>query len=150
MSKTKGNWVIKTSVGGYWCGPAHFDHQIRKAQIYHWKEAAEEQIDVICRRKYISDDTITLEVIPVVEPMELPEHEKIIVGAYNSGFGTGYAEARDHIFKDIFSMVGLDEPNASIFKNELIAIAKKYGRTVDDETNSGLEEELEDFKNKET
>ena len=45
MSKTKGNWVIKTSVGGYWCGNAHFDHQIRKAQIYHWKEAAEEMIE---------------------------------------------------------------------------------------------------------
>ena len=101
MSKTKGNWVIKTSVGGYWCGPAHFDKQIRKAQIYHWKEVAEEQIDVIRRRKYISDDTITLEVIPVVEPMELPEHEKIIVDAYNSGFGAGYAEARDRIFKEI-------------------------------------------------
>jgi hypothetical protein len=101
MSKTKGNWVIKTSVGGYWCGPAHFDKQIRKAQIYHWKEAAEEQIDVIRRRKYISDDTITLEVIPVVEPMELPEHEKLIVDAYNSGFGAGYSEARDRIFEEI-------------------------------------------------
>jgi hypothetical protein len=99
--KTKGNWVIKTSAGGYWCGPAHFDNQIRKAQIYHWKEAAEEQIDVIRRRKYISDDTVTLEVIPVVEPMELPEHEKIIVAAYNSGFGAGYAEARDRIFTEI-------------------------------------------------
>lgn len=99
--KTKGNWVIKTSVGGYWCGPAHFDNQIRKAQIYHWKEAAEEQIDVIRRRKYISDDAITLEVIPVVEPMELPEREKIIVAAYNSGFGAGYAQARDRIFEEI-------------------------------------------------
>ena len=99
--KTKGNWVIKTSAGGYWCGNAHFDPQIRKAQIYHWKEAAEEQIDVIRRRKYISDDAVTLEVIPVVEPMELPEHEKIIVDAYNSGFGTGYAQARDRIFEEI-------------------------------------------------
>lgn len=101
MSKTKGNWVIKTSVGGYWCGNAHFDPQIRKAQIYHWKEAAEEQIDVIRRKKYVSDDTITFEVIPVVEPMELPEHEKIIVDAYNSGFGAGYAKARDRIFEEI-------------------------------------------------
>lgn len=99
--KTKGNWVIKTSAGGYWCGNAHFDPQIRKAQIYHWKEAAEEQIDVIRRRKYISDDAVTLEVIPVVEPMELLEHEKIIVDAYNSGFGTGYAQARDRIFEEI-------------------------------------------------
>ena len=134
--KTKGNWVIKTSAGGYWCGNAHFDPQIRKAQIYHWKEAAEEQIDVLRRRKYISDDAITLEVIPVVEPMELPEHEKLIVDSYNSGFGSGYAEARDHIFKDLFSKVGFDGHNVSIFKNELIEIAKKYGVTIDDETNT--------------
>ena len=134
--KTKGNWIIKTSAGGYWCGPAHFDNQIRKAQIYHWKEAAEEQIEVIRRRKYISDETITFEVIPVVEPMELPEHEKLIVDTYNSGFGSGYAEARDRIFKDLFSKVGFDGHNVSIFKNELIEIAKKYGVTIDDETNT--------------
>ena len=134
--KTKGNWIIKTSVGGYWCGPAHFDNQIRKAQIYHWKEAAEEQIEVIRRRKYLSDETITFEVIPVVEPMELPEHEKLIVDSYNSGFGSGYAEARDRIFKDLFSKVGFDGHNVSIFKNELIEIAKKYGVTIDDETNT--------------
>ena len=134
--KTKGNWIIKTSAGGYWCGPAHFDNQIRKAQIYHWKEAAEEQIEVIRRRKYISDETITFEVIPVVEPMELPEHEKLITSAFNSGFGSGYAEARDHIFKDLFSKVGFDGHNVSIFKNELIEIAKKYGVTIDDETNT--------------
>ena len=134
--KTKGNWIIKTSVGGYWCGPAHFDNQIRKAQIYHWKEAAEEQIEVIRRRKYLSDETITFEVIPVVEPMELLEHEKLIVDTYNSGFGSGYAEARDRIFKDLFSKVGFDGHNVSIFKNELIEIAKKYGVTIDDETNT--------------
>lgn len=134
--KTKGNWIIKTSVGGYWCGPAHFDNQIRKAQIYHWKEAAEEQIEVIRRRKYLSDETITFEVIPVVEPMELPEHEKLITSAFNSGFGSGYAEARDHIFKDLFSKVGFDGHNVSIFKNDLIEIAKKYGVTIDDETNT--------------
>ena len=134
--KTKGNWIIKTSAGGYWCGPAHFDKQIRKAQIYHWKEAAEEQIEVIRRRKYISDETITFEVIPVVEPMELPEHEKLITSAFNSGFGSGYAEARDRIFKDLFSKVGFDGHNVSIFKNELIEIAKKYGVTIDDETNT--------------
>ena len=134
--KTKGNWIIKTSAGGYWCGPAHFDKQIRKAQIYHWKEAAEEQIEVIRRRKYISDETITFEVIPVVEPMELPEHEKLIVDSYNSGFGSGYAEAKDRIFKDLFSKVGFDGHNVSIFKNDLIEIAKKYGVTIDDETNT--------------
>ncbi len=70
--KTKGNWVIKTSAGGYWCGNAHFDHQLRKAQIYHWKEAAEEQIEVIKKRKYISSD-ITFEVIAVVPPQELKD-----------------------------------------------------------------------------
>ena len=134
--KTKGNWIIKTSAGGYWCGPAHFDNQIRKAQIYHWKEAAEEQIEVIRRRKYISDETITFEVIPVVEPMELPEYEKLITSAFNSGFGSGYAEARDRIFKDLFSKVGFDGHNVSIFKNDLIEIAKKYGVTIDDETNT--------------
>ena len=134
MSKTKGNWVIKTSVGGYWCGPAHFDKQIRKAQIYHWKEAAEEQIDVIRRRKYISDDTITLEVIPVVEPMELPEHEKIIVNAYNSGFGTGYAEARDRIFKEIERVLKFSKTThvgqqfySMILEDYLAEIKKTFG-----------------------
>ena len=70
--KTKGNWVIKTSAGGYWCGNAHFDHQLRKAQVYHWKEAAEDQIEVIKRRKYISAD-ITFEVIAIVPPQELKD-----------------------------------------------------------------------------
>ena len=70
--KTKGNWVIKTSAGGYWCGNAHFDHQLRKAQVYHWKEAAEDQIEVIKRRKYISAD-ITFEVIAIAPPQELKD-----------------------------------------------------------------------------
>lgn len=99
--KTKGNWVIKTSVGGYWCGNAHFDPQIRKAQIYHWKEAAEEMIEQLYRRKYITDSSITMSVIPVVEPRELQDQERDIVAAYNSGFGVGYAEARDRIFAEI-------------------------------------------------
>ena len=72
--KTKGHWVIKTSAGGYWCGNAHFDPQLRKAQVYHWKEAAEEQIEVIKRRKYISAD-LTFEVIAVAEPKELKDTE---------------------------------------------------------------------------
>ena len=71
--KTKGNWVIKNSMDRYWCGLAHFDYQIRKAQIYHWKEAAEEQIEVIKKRKYISDSSITLEVIEVVPTQELKD-----------------------------------------------------------------------------
>lgn len=99
--KTKGNWVIKTSAGGYWCGNAHFDPQIRKAQIYHWKEAAEEMIEQLYRRKYITDLSITMSVIPVVEPRELQDQERDIVAAYNSGFGAGYAEARDRIFAEI-------------------------------------------------
>lgn len=101
MSKTKGNWVIKTSVGGYWCGNAHFDHQIRKAQIYHWKEAAEEMIDQLYKRKYITDSSITMSVIPVVEPRELQDQERDITEAYNIGFSAGYAEARDRIFAEI-------------------------------------------------
>ena len=72
--KTKGRWVIRTSAGGYWCGNAHFDPQLRKAQIYHWKEAAEDQIEVIKKRKYISPD-LTFEVIAVAEPKELKDTE---------------------------------------------------------------------------
>jgi ribosomal protein S27AE len=70
--KTKGNWVIKTSGGLYWCGANLFDEQIRKAQIYHWKEKAEEQAVWIWKRNKISED-ITWEVIAVVEPKELKD-----------------------------------------------------------------------------
>lgn len=72
--KTKGHWVIKTSAEGYWCGNAHFDPQLRKAQVYHWKEAAEDQIEVIKKRKYISSD-ITFEVVAISEPKELKDTE---------------------------------------------------------------------------
>ena len=72
--KTKGNWVIKTSDGGYWCGNAYFDPQLRKAQVYRWKEKAEEQIEVIKRRKYISAD-LTFEVVAISEPQELKDTE---------------------------------------------------------------------------
>lgn len=72
--KTKGHWVIKTSAGGYWCGNAHFDPQLRKAQVYHWKEAAEDQIEVIKKRKYISPD-LTFEVVAISEPKELKDTE---------------------------------------------------------------------------
>jgi rubrerythrin len=72
--KTKGNWVIKTSTGRYWCGANLFDEQIRKAQIYHWKEKAEEQAAWICKRNKISED-VTWEVIAVVEPKELKDTE---------------------------------------------------------------------------
>ena len=70
--KTKGNWVIKTSAGGYWCGKASFDPQLRKAQVYHWKEKAEEQLEVIKKRKYIQAD-LELEVVAISEPKELKE-----------------------------------------------------------------------------
>ena len=72
--KTKGNWVIKTSAGGYWCGNANFDPQLRKAQVYHWKEKAEEQIEVIKKRKYISSD-LKFEVVSISEPKELKDTE---------------------------------------------------------------------------
>ena len=70
--KTKGSWVIKTSGGLYWCGANLFDEQIRKAQIYHWKENAEEQAAYIWKRNKISED-VTWEVIAVVEPKELKD-----------------------------------------------------------------------------
>ncbi len=72
--KTKGHWVIKTSTGRYWCGANLFDEQIRKAQIYHWKEKAEEQAAWIWKRNKISED-VTWEVIAVVEPKELKDTE---------------------------------------------------------------------------
>ena len=72
--KTKGNWVIKTSAGGYWCGNASFDPQLRKAQVYHWKEKAEEQIEVIKKRKYIPAD-LEFEVVAISEPKELKDTE---------------------------------------------------------------------------
>ena len=72
--KTKGNWVIKTSAGGYWCGHASFDPQLRKAQVYHWKEKAEEQIEVIKKRKYIPAD-LEFEVVAISEPKELKDTE---------------------------------------------------------------------------
>jgi hypothetical protein len=72
--KTKGNWVIKTSGGGYWCGNSYFDPQLRKAQVYHWKEKAEEQIEVIKRKKYFTSD-IEYEVVAISEPKELKDTE---------------------------------------------------------------------------
>jgi hypothetical protein len=85
MMKTKGNWVIKTSTELYWCGANLFDEQIRKAQIYHWKEKAEEQAAWIWKRNKISED-VTWEVIAVVEPQELKDTEaewnKLIRGEF--------------------------------------------------------------------
>ena len=140
--KTKGNWVIKTSVGGYWCGNAHFDPQIRKAQIYHWKEAAEEMIEQLYRRKYITDSSITMSVIPVVEPRELQDQERDIVAAYNSGFGAGYAEARDRIFKEIEKALKSSKTTCvgqhfyyAILEDYIADIRKNFGGS-ENETNS--------------
>ena len=72
--KTKGNWVIKTSAGGYWCGNSYFDPQLRKAQVYHWKEKAEEQIEVIKRKKYFASD-MEYEIVAISEPKELKDTE---------------------------------------------------------------------------
>ena len=72
--KTKGHWVIKTSAGGYWCGNATFDPQLRKAQVYHWKEKAEEHIEVLKKRKYLPAD-LEFEVVAISEPKELKDTE---------------------------------------------------------------------------
>lgn len=72
--KTKGNWVIKTSAGGYWCGNSYFDPQLRKAQVYHWKEKAEEQLEVIKKRKYFAPD-MEYEIVAISEPKELKDTE---------------------------------------------------------------------------
>ena len=77
-----------------------FDSQIRKAQIYHWKEAAEEMIEQLYRRKYITDSSITTSVIPIVEPRELQDYEKDLETAYNKGFSAGYAEAQKNIIAE--------------------------------------------------
>ncbi len=87
--KTKGHWVIKTSAGGYWCGNAHFDPQLRKAQVYHWKEKAEDQIEVIKKRKYISPD-LTFEVVAISEPRELKDTEAMWVDDHGNEDGPDY------------------------------------------------------------
>ena len=82
--KTKGSWVIKTSSGTYWCGNNHFDEQLRKAQIYHWKEAAEEQAAYIWRRNKLIPDEVSWEVVAVVEPQELKDTEAEWIRKTNS------------------------------------------------------------------
>ena len=82
--KTKGNWVIKTSAGGYWCGNSYFDPQLRKAQVYHWKEKAEEQIEVIKKRKYFAPD-MEYEIVTISEPKELKDTEAEWIVTYLDG-----------------------------------------------------------------
>ena len=72
--KTKGNWVIKTNAGGYYCGNASFDPQLRHAQIYVWKEKAEEAIEVFKKRELFPSE-ITYEVVAVAGPKELKDTE---------------------------------------------------------------------------
>jgi hypothetical protein len=97
--KTKGNWVIKTSTGLYWCGANLFDEQLRKAQIYHWKEKAEEQATWIWKRNKISED-VAWEVIAVVEPKELKDTEAEWIFHEDNFFYTcsncGYAALNDY------------------------------------------------------
>ena len=87
--KTKGNWVIKTSTGLYWCGQNLFDEQIRKAQIYHWKEKAEEQAAYIWRRNNISEN-VTWEIVPVVPPQELKDTEAEWLEDHDTVLGVVY------------------------------------------------------------
>ena len=73
--KTKGNWVIKYEDGFYYCGNNSFDKQLRKAQIYHWKEAAEEQAENMKTRRYSKVADTKWEVISVIPPQELKDIE---------------------------------------------------------------------------
>ena len=104
--KTKGNWVIKTSTGLYWCGQNLFDEQIRKAQIYHWKEKAEEQAAYIWRRNHISEE-VTWEIVSVIPPQEQKEIEAhwFVAGAFddflkcsNCGESWPWATAAEFLF----------------------------------------------------
>lgn len=73
--KTKGHWVIKYEDDFYYCGNNTFDKQLRKAQIYHWKEAAEEQAENMKKRRYSKVADTAWEVIAVVPPQELTATE---------------------------------------------------------------------------
>ena len=73
--KTKGNWVIKYEDGFYYCGNNSFDKQLRKAQIYHWKEAAEEQAENMKTRRYSKVADTKWEIISVIPPQELKDTE---------------------------------------------------------------------------
>ena len=90
--KTKGNWVIKYEDGFYYCGNNSFDKQLRKAQIYRWKEAAEEQAANMKTRRYSKVADTTWEIVEVVEPKELKdtEAEWIELPPIVPGFTRGY------------------------------------------------------------
>lgn len=88
--KTKGNWVIKYEDGFYYCGNNLFDKQLRKAQIYHWKEAAEEQAENVRTRRYSKVADTKWEVIAVVEPKELKDTEAKWIKDYDAGMDVVY------------------------------------------------------------
>ena len=71
--KTKGNWVIKYGSGVYFCGNSAFDKQLRKAKVYHWKEAAEEQAEHMRTKRYSPVVDETYEVVEISEPKELKD-----------------------------------------------------------------------------
>jgi DNA-directed RNA polymerase subunit RPC12/RpoP len=73
--KTKGNWVIKYEDDFYYCGNNLFDKQLRKAQIYHWKEAAEEQAENLKTRRYSKVADTKWEIVSVIPPQELKDTE---------------------------------------------------------------------------
>lgn len=73
--KTKGNWVIKYESGVYFCGNSAFDKQLRKAKVYHWKEAAEEQAENMRTKRYSPVVDETYEIIEISEPKELRDTE---------------------------------------------------------------------------
>lgn len=47
--------------------------------------------------------------------------------AYEEGYKAGKQAAAEQIFEELFSKVGFDGHNISIFQCELIEVAKKYG-----------------------
>ena len=73
--KTKGNWVIKYGSGVYFCGNSAFDKQLRKAKVYHWKEAAEEQAENMRTKRYSPVVDETYEIVEISEPKELKDTE---------------------------------------------------------------------------
>lgn len=73
--KTKGNWVIKYESGVYFCGNSYFDKQLRKAKVYHWKEAAEEQAEHMRTKRYSPVADETYGIVAISEPKELKDTE---------------------------------------------------------------------------
>ena len=105
--KTKGNWVIKYEDGFYYCGNNSFDKQLRKAQIYHWKEAAEESAESLRTRRYSKVADTKWEIVSVIPPQEQKEIEAhwIVAGTFgdflkcsNCGESWPWATAAEFLF----------------------------------------------------